>query len=51
MHFWSLHKAPEGMKPTIVRTSFLNTALIVPSLRRLTAMAVQSNHELSVGKP
>ncbi|MFD2884742.1 hypothetical protein ACFS4T_28720 [Pseudomonas lini] len=30
---------------------FLNTALIVPSLRRTTAMAVESSHELSVGKP
>jgi hypothetical protein len=41
----------KSMKPMIFRTLFLNTALIVPSLRRLTAMAVQSNHELSVGKP
>ncbi|EJL04223.1 hypothetical protein PflQ2_1000 [Pseudomonas fluorescens Q2-87] len=51
MHFWSLHKAPEGMKPTIVRTLFLNTALIVPSQRCLGAVAVESSHELSVGKP
>ncbi|MDR6925020.1 hypothetical protein J2Y56_001053 [Pseudomonas sp. BE134] len=29
----------------------MNTALIVPGLRRLSAMAVESNHELSVGKP
>jgi len=42
---------PEGMQPMIFRTLFLNTALIVPSLRRLSAMAVESNHELSVGKP
>ncbi|MBB3243756.1 hypothetical protein FHW68_005340 [Pseudomonas sp. Tn43] len=28
----------------------MNTALIVPSLRRTTAMAVESSHELSVGK-
>jgi hypothetical protein len=40
-----------SMKPMIFRTLFLNTALIVPSLRRLSAMAVESNHELSVGKP
>ncbi|CDF95299.1 hypothetical protein BN844_2936 [Pseudomonas sp. SHC52] len=46
MHFWSLYKAP-----TIVRTSFLNTALIVPSQRRLADLAVESSHELSVGKP
>jgi hypothetical protein len=39
------------MKTTIFRTLFLNTALIVPSLRRLSALAVESNHELSVGKP
>ncbi|VII89653.1 hypothetical protein [Pseudomonas sp. FG-3G] len=42
---------PEGMKPTIVRTSFLNTALIVPSQRRFAAVVVESSHELSVGKP
>ncbi|MBB2888760.1 hypothetical protein ACVK1X_000662 [Pseudomonas sp. PvR086] len=29
----------------------MNTALIVPSLRRIKALAVESNHELSVGKP
>ncbi|MGF6206615.1 hypothetical protein ABH906_002621 [Pseudomonas frederiksbergensis] len=29
----------------------MNTALSVPSLRRNLAMAVESNHELSVGKP
>ena len=40
-----------GMKTMIFRTLFLNTALIVPSLRRTTAMAVESSHELSVGKP
>jgi len=52
MHFWNLKKVTEkSMKPMIFRTLFLNTALIVPSLRRLSAMAVQSNHELSVGKP
>jgi hypothetical protein len=39
------------MKPMIFRTLFLNTALIVPGLRRITAMAVESSHELSVGKP
>jgi hypothetical protein len=42
---------PGSMKPMIFRTLFLNTALIVPGLRRITAMAVESNHELSVGKP
>jgi hypothetical protein len=39
------------MKTMIFRTLFLNTALIVPSLRRITAMVVEPNHELSVGKP
>ncbi len=40
-----------GMKTMIFRTLFLNTALIVPSLRQFTAMAVEFSHELSVGKP
>ncbi|MBB4057831.1 hypothetical protein J2Y39_000058 [Pseudomonas sp. 2957] len=29
----------------------MNTALIVPGLRRTPAMAVETSHELSVGKP
>jgi len=51
MHFWSRHNRRLRMKPMIFRTLFLNTALIVPSLRRLSAMAVEFSHELSVGKP
>ncbi|ALQ05468.1 hypothetical protein AK973_5019 [Pseudomonas brassicacearum] len=51
MLFWSLRKVARRHEANDSQDVFLNTALIVPSQRRLAAVAVESSHELSVGKP